>query len=231
MSKKAHEDEDFLNREELRPVKMQLEMLRPKIIMDENNITSTVPIFGSARIYGDHKMNKWYDKTREVSKLISEYGDSLGNENGKQFVVSTGAGPGIMEAGNRGAHDVGLDSVGLSIRLPFESSTNDYVTEDLDFLFNYFSVRKMHFLIRAKAAVVMPGGFGTFDELFELLTLIQTQRMEPIPIILMGKEFWHDVVGLEKLAEYGVISGEDLNLFHFADKPKKVLKIIKDFYS
>jgi uncharacterized protein (TIGR00730 family) len=230
-SKKAYKDESFMDREELRSVKVQLELLKPKIILDENNIKSTAVIFGSARIDSNHKMKKWYNKTVKVAKLISSWGESISNEGCHEFVITTGAGPGIMEAGNKGAHELGNKSLGLSIDLPFEQHSNKYVDEDLDFLFNYFSIRKMHFLIRAKCAIVMPGGFGTMDELFELLTLIQTQRMEPIPIVLMGVDFWKDIINFEAFSKFGVISEEDLSLFSITDSPKEALKIVQDFYN
>jgi uncharacterized protein (TIGR00730 family) len=230
-SKKAYEDEKFMDREELRSVKVQLELLRPKIVLDENNIKSTAVIFGSARIDEQkHHMKKWYKKTVKVAKLISSWGESISQEDQHEFVITTGAGPGIMEAGNRGAFELGNKSLGLSIDLPFEQHSNKYVDKELDFLFNYFSIRKMHFLIRAKCAIVMPGGFGTMDELFELLTLIQTKIMEPIPIVLMGTEFWSEIINFEAFAKFGVISEEDLSLFSFTDSPKEALSIVKDFY-
>jgi uncharacterized protein (TIGR00730 family) len=216
-----------MNREELRAVRVQLELLRPRIVMDEQNIKSTTVMFGSARINKDHKMKEWYYKAEEFAELISEYSKEVGDG---EFVVTTGGGPGIMEAGNKGADNKKAKSIGLSIKLPFEHSSNRYVTEDLNFLFNYFSVRKMHFLIRAKAAAVWPGGFGTLDEMSELLTLVQTERMEPLPIVLFGKEFWGNVLNFDYMIESGVISKEDLDLFLITDEPKEAVEYIKNFY-
>lgn len=229
INKKAWEDDSFMNRDELRSVRLHLEMLRPRIVLDEKNIKSTTAIFGSARITDEHEqMGKWYNKTAKFAKLMTEYGREVGEG---EFVVTTGGGPGLMEAGNKGAYDAGGESIGLSINLPFEQHSNKYVSKDMDFLFNYFAVRKIHFLLRAKAVAIVPGGFGTMDEFFELITLIQTGRMEKIPIVLFGKEFWNKTINFEYLAKMGVISKEDLDLFVITDSPKKGVKYIKEFYS
>jgi uncharacterized protein (TIGR00730 family) len=224
---KAWEDSDFMNKEEVRSVRVQLELLRPRMVMDEEGIKSTTVIFGSARINKDHKMKKWYKKTEKFAKLMVEYGKTVGEG---EFIITTGGGPGIMEAGNKGAWDANAISAGLSIKLPFEQTSNNFVSPNLNFLFNYFSIRKMHFLIRAKAVAVMPGGFGTLDELTELLTLIQTNRMEKIPIVLFGKDFWDNVLNFNYMVESGVISAEDLDLFLTTDKPREAVEYIKNFY-
>ncbi len=226
----AFDDKDFLCREELRPVRLQLELLKPEMILTERGIESTVVLFGGARIpepgkeawaakNRTQKKNleanaKYYDEAREFARLASLYSATTYN---KEMVVTTGGGPGVMEAGSRGADDVGAPSIGLNIVLPHEQAPNEYVTPDLCFNFHYFAIRKMHFLMRAKAIAVFPGGFGTMDEMFEALTLIQTKRMDPLPFLLFGKEFWTRVINFGELADQGTISPSDLDLFHFVD--------------
>ncbi|MGB7336607.1 MAG: LOG family protein, partial [Salaquimonas sp.] len=241
--KLAFDDKEFLTREELRPVRLQLELLKPEMILTERGIESTVILFGGARIpepgkdawaakNATQKKNleansKYYSEAREFARLASLYSSSTYN---KEMVVTTGGGPGVMEAGSRGADDVGAPSIGLNIVLPHEQAPNEYVTPDLCFNFHYFAIRKMHFLMRAKAIAVFPGGFGTMDEMFEALTLIQTKRMEPVPFLLFGKEFWSKVINFKELADQGTISPDDMDLFHFVDTAEEGWKLIADHY-
>jgi len=233
----AFQDMDFLLRQDLRPVRFQLELLKPDLLLDEANIASTFVFYGSARIPSpdkadaliqaastDHQRlvaerlkakSKYYEEARRLARIASRVGQDA--EGKKQFVVCSGGGPSIMEAANRGACDEGQDSIGLNIVLPFEQLPNPYVTPALSFQFHYFSLRKMHFLIRARAVAVFPGGFGTFDECFELLTLIQTRKIKPMPIVLFGRDFWNRVIDFDALVDEGVISPNDLNLFKFAE--------------
>ena len=239
----AYTDMDFLCREELRPIRLQLELLKTEMILSERGIKSTVVMFGGARIpepggeawaarNETQKRNLeaasvYYDEARKFAALcagISEKHDH------REYVVVTGGGPGVMEAGNRGAADAGAPSIGLNIVLPHEQAPNPYVTPELSFNFHYFAIRKMHFMMRAKAVVVFPGGFGTMDELFETLTLIQTKRMEPIPLILFGEKFWRSIVNFQGLADFGTIAPEDMELLHFAETAEDAWKVIADFY-
>lgn len=233
----AFADEDFLCREELRPVRLQLELLKPEMMLDAHNITSTIVLFGGARIPSPANKDKartktlsdlshFYDEAREFSRLMTLKSlESSGREN----VVVTGGGPGVMEAGNRGAEDAGGHSIGLNIVLPHEQAPNEYVTPELCFNFHYFAIRKMHFLMRAKAICVFPGGFGTMDELFETLTLIQTGRMQPVPVLLFGRAFWERILNWEALADAGTISDEDLSLFRFVDSAADAMHLIENW--
>lgn len=228
----AFADRDFMTREELRPVRLQLELLKPQMIMDERGIRSTIVVMGSARIPAPGQpgkaagLSRWYDEARRLARLVTERSlQSYGHED----VVITGGGPGIMEAGNRGADEAGGDSVGLNIVLPHEQAPNAYVTPDLSFNFHYFAIRKMHFLMRAKAICIFPGGFGTLDEMFESLTLIQTKRMKPVPFLLFGREWWERVIDWNFLAEQGVINPEDLSLFRFVETAEEALAAIDSF--
>ncbi len=231
----AFTDRDFLLREELRPVRLQLELLKPQMILDERGIASTVVMFGGARIPDPaHKgrarsealadLSGYYDEARRFARLMTE--KSLASY-GRENVIVTGGGPGVMEAGNRGADDAGGQSIGLNIVLPHEQAPNAYVTPDLCFNFHYFAIRKMHFLMRAKAVVVFPGGFGTMDEMFESLTLIQTGRMKKIPFLLFGQAFWEKAVGWRMLAETGVISEQDLDLFRYVETAEEAVGAIE----
>ena len=219
----AFNDPDFLTREELRPVRLQLELLKPQMILDELGIKSTVVLFGGARIPADAadaktpdmaRLVPYYDQARRFARIITERSmTSYGREN----VICTGGGPGVMEAGNRGADEAGGHSIGLNIVLPHEQAPNTFVTPDLSFNFHYFAIRKMHFLMRARAICVFPGGFGTLDEMFEALTLIQTGRMKSIPILLFGRDWWEKIINWQALADAGVIAARDLNLFRFVE--------------
>ncbi|MEN3745620.1 LOG family protein [Sphingomonas sp. HF-S3] len=246
----AFQDMDFLLRDDLRPVRFQLELLKPQLLLDEANIASTFVVYGSARIPEPSKAtalldlattpegrkiaeklvekSRYYDVARELARLASNFPR---DEAGKQhFVVTSGGGPSIMEAANRGARDVGADTIGLNIVLPHEQAPNPYVTPGLSMQFHYFALRKMHFLLHARAVAVFPGGFGTFDESFELLTLIQTGKIAPIPVIFYGRDFWNRVVNFEALCEEGVISAKDLDLFHFCETAEEGWEIVQEFW-
>lgn len=231
----AFSDRDFLLREELRPVRLQLELLKPQMIMDEHGIESTVVMFGGARIPAPDgaardarspalsELSKYYTEARLFARLMTERSLAQG---GKDLVICTGGGPGVMEAGNLGAQEVGGQSIGLGIVLPHEQAPNPYVTPDLCFNFHYFAIRKMHFLMRARAITVFPGGFGTLDELFEALTLIQTGRMARIPVLLFGAEFWDGIINWQALARAGTISASDLDLIRYVETADEAVAII-----
>ncbi|WP_135504100.1 LOG family protein [Roseovarius aestuariivivens] len=234
----AFADPEFLCRDELRPVRLQLELLKPEMLLNEAGIESTVVLFGGARIPEPAQkdsaatetlksLSRYYDEARKFAQLMTERSNQSG---GRDFVVATGGGPGVMEAGNRGAAEAGGTSIGLNIVLPHEQAPNAYVTPGLCFNFHYFAIRKMHFLMRAKAICCFPGGFGTLDELFESLTLVQTDRMNRMPFLLFGAEFWHRIINWEALADAGTISPEDLELFQFVETAEEAVAIIDSFY-
>jgi uncharacterized protein (TIGR00730 family) len=228
----AFADADFIYRDELRPVRLQLELLKPELLMSEAGVDSTVVLFGGARIReaaegdGGGPLARFYDEARRFARAMTERSLAAG---GRDWVICTGGGPGVMEAGNRGAAEVGGRSVGLSIVLPEEQAPNAYVTPDLCFNFHYFGIRKMHFLMRARAIAVFPGGFGTLDETFEALTLIQTGRMEQVPVLLFGEDFWRNVISFEALVEAGTISAADLSLFRFVESAEDAIAEIEDW--
>jgi uncharacterized protein (TIGR00730 family) len=258
--RQSHLDQDFMGRVELRPVRLQLELLKPELIMQEHGVESTVVVFGGTRVVeradadrrlqaaqdalakhpNDAKLVRavriaenvlrkahFYEEAREFARLVSsecQVGQRC------DYVVCTGGGPGIMEAANRGAFDVGAKSIGLNITLPFEQEPNSFISPELCFEFKYFAIRKMHFLMRAKAMVAFPGGFGTMDELFEALTLIQTRRMQPIPVVLFGRDYWRRIVDWELFVEEGTISPQDLDLIKFAETAQECWQIIQDFW-
>ncbi|AXI48634.1 lysine decarboxylase [Sulfitobacter sp. SK012] len=235
--KLAFSDDEFLLRDELRPVRLQLELLKPQMMLDEYGIESTIVLFGGARIPEPAKkseartktladLSRFYDEAREFSRLMTLKSMETG---GHENVVVTGGGPGVMEAGNRGAIDAGGASIGLNIVLPFEQAPNEYVTPELCFNFHYFAIRKMHFLMRARAICVFPGGFGTMDETFEALTLIQTGRMQRVPFLLFGREFWEKIINWDALAEAGTISAEDLSLFRFVETAQDAMELIEQW--
>jgi uncharacterized protein (TIGR00730 family) len=240
----AFDDADFLCREELRPVRLQLELLKTEMLLKERGIQSTVVMFGSARIPQPgmdawaarnktqkrnlEKISHYYGEARDFARLVSRYSATTYN---REMVIVTGGGPGVMEAGNRGAADIGAPSIGLNIVLPHEQAPNEYVTPGLCFNFHYFAIRKMHFLMRARAIAFFPGGFGTMDELFESLTLIQTQRMAPLPILLFGEKFWRKVINFEELARQGTISPDDIRLFSYVETAVQGWEIIQSHYS
>ncbi|MGD8328690.1 MAG: TIGR00730 family Rossman fold protein [Acidobacteriota bacterium] len=223
----AFEDVEFLHRDELRPVRLQLELLKPELLQQEQGIVSTIVVFGSARTDPDGKGSQYYEEARQFAALVSEHCQARGI---RKFVITTGGGPGIMEAANRGAHDVGAKSIGLNIEIPHEQVPNPYITPELCFSFHYFALRKMHFLLRAKALVIFPGGFGTLDELFDALTLIQTEKMERMPIVLVGSEYWHNVLNLDYMVEQGTISPEDVQILSYVDRAEEAWQVIRDAY-
>jgi uncharacterized protein (TIGR00730 family) len=254
----AERDTALLARAELRPVRLQLELLKPEMALNDRGIRSTIVVFGSTRILersvlearravvagavraGPEKAaqarelaridrllakSRYYDEARQFAKLAATR-----PAGGEKHVVVTGGGPGIMEAANRGASDAGEPTIGLNITLPTEQPPNPYITPELCFQFHYFALRKMHFLLRAKALVVFPGGYGSIDELFEVLTLRQTQRMQPIPIILYGRQYWERVIDFQFLADEGAIDDQDLELFSYAETPEEAWTAIANFH-
>ena len=251
--KLAFADTDFLLREELRPVRFQLELLKPEMLLDEAGVGSTLVMYGSARIPAPEAVDghlkaaaekseaeqrvaknladkaKYYEEAYRLARMVSE--KSIIEDGKRQFVITSGGGPSIMEAANRGASEAGAESIGLNIVLPHEQAPNRFVTPYLSFQFHYFALRKMHFLLRAKAVAVFPGGFGTFDEFFELLTLIQTGKMKPMPILLFGKDFWTRVIDFEALADEGTISHKDLDLFRWCETADEAWDHIAGFYN
>ena len=256
----AYKDVDFLSSPELRPVRMELELLKPELAFREHNIESTIVTFGSTRIvepsvaeaHLEHARarladtphdtrrkravaraerivakGRYWETARQFARLVSTCCQKDGQ---CDYVVLTGAGPGIMEAANRGAHEVGAKSIGLNIHVPMEQVPNPFVTPDLCFQFHYFAMRKFHFLLRAKALVVFPGGFGTIDELFDALTLRQTHRMQDIPIIIFGREYWEKAVDFRFLADEGTIDDADLDLFRYAETAEEAWDMIRQFH-
>ena len=234
----AFNDPDFLYRDELRPVRLQLELLKPEMLMSEMDIVSTVVLFGGARIPAPADkgtartetlagLSHFYDVARDFARILTER--SLAEGNGENVIV-TGGGPGVMEAGNRGASEAGGKSIGLNIVLPHEQAPNPYVTPELAFNFHYFAIRKMHFLMRASAIAVFPGGFGTLDELFESLTLIQTGRMRRVPFLLFGRDFWERIINWDALTDAGTISDNDLDLFRFVETAEDAISVMDNWH-
>lgn len=253
---KAYEDIDFLKSNGLRAVRLQLELLKPEMYLRQQNITETIVCFGSARIHDAKHTKKLIaaqeakikknPKNKELKEHLSElhgllelakyYDEAVKfsalavKKSKNRFAIATGGGPGLMEAANKGAFEAGGKSIGFNITLPMEQEPNPYISPNLAFLFHYFAVRKMHLVMRSKALVVFPGGFGTFDEMFETLTLVQTSKKAKTPIILVGKEFWTEVVNVEALARYGVISKSNLKLYNIVDTAQEAWDIIAKFY-
>jgi len=239
----AFADDEFLTSDDTRGVRFQLEYLKPEFTLRERGIRSTVVLFGGARIPEPGKpawaarndtqkknlelASKYYDEARRFAQYASLTSEALDH---KDYVVVTGGGPGVMEAGNRGASDVGAPSIGFNIVLPHEQAPNIYITPELCFNFHYFATRKIHFLLRARAVAIFPGGLGTLDEFFETLTLIQTGRMERIPLLLFGMEFWNKVINFEALAEAGTISPEDTELFTVVDSAEAGWNVVREHY-
>ncbi|HJQ97586.1 MAG TPA: TIGR00730 family Rossman fold protein [Candidatus Polarisedimenticolaceae bacterium] len=257
---KAFEDIEFLKREDLRPVRLLLELAKPDTLQREAGIQSTIVVFGSARLFepavaaerlaervkerdlrpgdpgAEHMLAvaerraanaPYYDVARELARIVSTKCQKDGR---CDYVIVTGGGPGIMEAANRGAHDVGAKSVGLNIELPHEQYPNPYITHGLCFNFHYFAIRKMHFMMRAKALVAFPGGFGTFDELFETLTLVQTKKVLPLPIVLVGRPFWERAIDWKYLVGEGFVDPADIRLFRFAETAQEAWDHIERFH-
>lgn len=250
----AFADPEFLLRRETRGLRIQLEMLKPDLDQTAQGVENTVVVFGSARFpspedasaalkaakaSGDaaqlalaerHVRNaKHYDNARLFARLVAGY--SARKPLKDRLFICTGGGPGIMEAANRGAFEMGAPTPGLNIALPHEQKANPYVTPSLSFKFHYFATRKMHFMMRAKALVAFPGGFGTLDELFEVITLVQTRKAKPVPIVLFGTEYWRRLINMDVLVEEGAISPEDLNLLHYTDDPQEAWDTIRTFYN
>lgn len=236
---KAYENIPFINTDTCRPVRLQLEYLHPETVIKEHAIRSTIVLFGSARIPGPEDaegcpnpklaaLTPYYEEARKLARIVSTTCQIGGV---CDYVIVTGGGGGIMEAGNRGASEVGCKSLSLNITLPHEQKPNPYVSEELCFQFHYFSMRKMHFMLRAKAVCIFPGGYGTFDELFEALTLIQTGKVKPMPVILFGTEFWKRMIDWDYLAECGLICAKDLDLVTFCDKAEDAWNVIEQFYA
>jgi uncharacterized protein (TIGR00730 family) len=252
-SRLAFADPEFLLRRETRGIRFQLELLKPDLEQHAHGIENTVVVFGSARFRSEEdsvimvaeaeaagdadvidrarklaRNAHYYEKARAFGKLVAQYSEDKPSD--KKLFICTGGGPGIMQAANRGAHEAGGLSVGLAIALPMEEAANPYVPPELSFKFHYFALRKMHFMMRAKALVVFPGGFGTLDELFEVITLVQTRKAKPVPIILFGSSYWQRLINTEMLVEEGVISPNDLKLFQYVDDAQVAWDLIKDFY-
>lgn len=256
----AEYDTNFLKRDEIRPVRMHLELLKTETMLRDHNIKSTVVVFGSARIPPREvaqaelraaqevarkspkdarlaravsraesilEKSRFYEEAREFGRIVST---ACQIDKRCDFVVTTGGGPGIMEAVNRGAFDIGTKSIGLNIDLPHEQEPNPFITPDLCFQFHYFAIRKFHFILRAKALVVFPGGYGTLDEMFDTLCLRQTKRMQAIPIILYGRKYWESIIDFHKMADEGVVADEDLDLISYAETPQEAWQIIADFH-
>jgi uncharacterized protein (TIGR00730 family) len=229
----AYREEAFLQSPESRPLRILSEYLWPLAHFQEEKILDTIVFFGSARIDESGPLGRYYREARELARLVTEWASSVSelgpcSEPRRRFVVCSGGGPGIMEAANRGASDAGGKTIGLNIGLPFEQRPNPFITPELCFEFHYFFMRKFWFAYLAKALVVFPGGFGTLDELMEILTLAQTRKLESkILIVLYGSGFWNEVVNFDALVKHDVISREDLNLFQFADSPEAALHILK----
>jgi len=231
----AFADPEFLTRDELRPVRLQLELLKPELTLQEHGITSTVVVFGSARIPDPAQpetartpaladLSPYYAEAQDFARLVTL--KSLEN-GGRENVICSGGGPGVMEAASRGAAEAGGCSISLNVVLPHEQVPNRYSTPELSFNFHYFAIRKMHFLLRAKAVAVFPGGFGTLDELFEVLTLVQTRRMEALPILLFGADFWRRIVNWEALVAAGTIAPRDVGLFRFVETAAEAMAQIE----
>jgi uncharacterized protein (TIGR00730 family) len=256
----AYLDTDFIRSDELRPLRLELELMKPEIMMDEAGIESTIVVFGGTQVApreeGEQQMaeakaavekdpdnheakrlliraervlykSRYYEECRQFAKIVTNYNKQFRDG---EFIVKTGGGPGIMEAANRGAYEAGGKSMALNITLPFEQVPNSYITPGMCFQFNYFAIRKMHFLLRAKALICFPGGFGTLDELFTTLTLRQTGRMQEIPIILYSREYWDNIIDFQFLADEGVISDKHLDLFQYTETPQETWDVIKDFH-
>ena len=249
----AFADPEFLLRRETRGIRFQLEMLKPDLDQTAAGIENTIVVFGSARFpapedadkaleearsSGDAQTLAWaergvrnavyYDQARRFAQLVADY--SAGLPASERMYIATGGGPGIMEAANRGAQERGADTVGLNIALPHEQQANPYVTPSLSFKFHYFALRKMHFMMRAKALAAFPGGFGTLDELFEVITLVQTGKSKPVPIVLFGSDYWKRLVNFDVLIEAGAISPQDMDLFTYVDTPQDAWDFIRKFY-
>lgn len=256
----AYEDTQFIKRGFMRPVRLELELMKPEVILQQERINSTIVVFGGTRISEPYKAkaavrrlearlakepsnknvkqklrvaravmrkSRYYDEAREFARLVSSESQLSSS---REFVIVTGGGPGIMEAANRGAYDIGAKSIGLNITLPEEQDPNPYISPELCMQFHYFALRKMHFLLRAKAMVAFPGGYGTMDEVFEALTLVQTKKVASLPIVLMGEAYWRRLIDFDFMVSEGTIDPEDVKLFVYADRAGDAWDYIKNFY-
>lgn len=247
----AFDDQAFLARRETLGLRFQLELLKPEILLHEHGIEHTITVFGSTRFVSCEAARelernaktpeekaaarqallhcKYYDSAREFGAIVAAY-NATQSEDHNKLHIATGGGPGIMEAANRGAFEAGDRTIGFNISLPREQHPNPYLTPGLSFRFHYFAIRKMHFMLRARSIVAYPGGFGSFDELFEVLTLMQTKKVERFPIILVGKSFWQEVINFKQMLEHGVIDQVDMQLIHFVETAEEAWAIIRDWY-
>ena len=247
----AFADEAFLARRETMGIRFELELLKPEVLLKEQGIEHTITVFGSTRFVShaqaleleksaktpeEHAAAKkamlhsqYYESAREFGALVAAY-NLTQQQNSNKLHICTGGGPGIMEAANRGAFEAGDQTIGFNISLPREQHPNPYITPGLSFRFHYFALRKMHFMLRARAIVAYPGGFGSFDELFEVLTLIQTKKVVPIPVILVGKSYWDEMINFKQMVEFGVIDQEDMHSIHFAETAQEAWRVITNWY-
>jgi uncharacterized protein (TIGR00730 family) len=247
----AFDDQAFLARRETLGLRFQLELLKPEILLHEHGIEHTITVFGSTRFVSTQTAeeleknaktpeaiaqakrallhSQYYDSAREFGEIVAKYNATQSQDRNKLH-IATGGGPGIMEAVNRGAYEAGDNTIGFNISLPREQHPNPYLTPGLSFRFHYFAIRKMHFMLRARAIVAYPGGFGSFDELFEVLTLMQTKKVDHFPIILVGKSFWQEVINFKQMLEHGVIEQADMDLIHFVETAQEAWAVIRDWY-
>ncbi len=247
----AFDDEAFLSRRETIGIRFELELLKPDILLKERGIEHTITVFGSTRFMSQEQAeilvkdaktpkdieaaqkallhSQYYESAREFGTLVAQY-NATQKETTNRLHICTGGGPGIMEAANRGAFEAGDETIGFNISLPREQHPNPYISPGLSFRFHYFALRKMHFMLRARAIVTYPGGFGSFDELFEVLTLMQTKKVIGIPVILVGKAFWKDMLNFQGMAQFGVIDQKDIKAVYFVETAQEAWKIIQDFY-
>ena len=247
----AFGDEAFLARRETMGIRFELELLKPDVLLKEHGIEHTITVFGSTRFISHTEAlalkkkaktpeeiaaanksllhSKYYESAREFGSLVAHY-NATQESNFNKLHICTGGGPGIMEAANRGAFEAGDKTIGFNISLPREQHPNPYVTPGLSFRFHYFALRKMHFMLRARAIVAFPGGFGSCDELFEVLTLIQTKKVVPIPVILVGKEYWNEMINFDHMVEFGVIDEGDMQTIHFSETAQEAWQVIRDWY-
>jgi len=247
----AFDDEAFLARRETMGIRFELELLKPEVLLKENGIEHTITVFGSTRFVGYERAlelaksaktveeiaiantvlqhSEYYESAREFGSLVAQY-NATQKQNTNKLHICTGGGPGIMEAANRGAFEAGDKTIGFNISLPREQHPNQFISPGLSFRFHYFALRKMHFMLRARAIVVYPGGFGSFDELFEVLTLIQTKKVIPIPVILVGKQYWQEMVNFKHMVEFGVIDQKDIDSIHFSETALEAWQVIQDWY-
>lgn len=247
----AFDDEAFLSRRETIGIRFELELLKPEILLNEHGIEHTITVFGSTRFVsyeraldleakavtpeekGEAKKallhSRYYESAREFGGLVAQY-NATQNKGSNKLYICTGGGPGIMEAANRGAFEAGDQTIGFNISLPREQHPNSYISPGLSFRFHYFALRKMHFMLRARAIVAFPGGFGSFDELFEVLTLMQTKKVDRFPVILVGKAFWTEMVNFKQMIEFGVIDENDMHGVHFVETAQEAWQYIRDWY-